>query len=73
MTKHRNIDKLIRTSVLVGSVGLLCLLIYLVVGFQAWSVGIGIFLGFPLMILALVLYMVAVVKDLKRHDVVSEE
>ena len=73
MTGKNKINRLIRTAVLVGSAGLIRLLIYLMVGFEPWSVGIGIFLGFPLMIVALVLYVVAVVKDLKRHKVVREE
>ena len=73
MTGKNKINRLIRTAVLMGSAGLICLLIYLMVGFEPWSVGIGIFLGFPLMIVALVLYVVAVVKDLKRHKVVREE
>jgi len=73
MSRQNKINKLIRIAVLLASIGLCCLLIYLVVGFQPWSVGVGIFLGFPLLIVALVLYIVAVVKDLKRHEVVSEE
>lgn len=73
MSKQNNINKLIRIAVILGSIGLACLLIYLVVGFQPWSVGVGIFLGFPLLTVALVIYIVAVVKDLKRHEVVSEE
>lgn len=73
MSKQNKINKLIRIAVILGSIGLACLLIYLVVGFQPWSVGVGIFLGFPLLTVALVIYIVAVVKDLKRHEVVSEE
>jgi len=73
MSRQNKINKLIRIAVIVGSVGLSCLLIYLIVGFQPWSVGVGIFLGFPLLTVALVLYIVAVIKDLKRHEVVSEE
>lgn len=73
MSRQNKINKLIRIAVLVGSIGLACLLIYLVVGFQPWSVGVGIFLGFPLLTAAIVIYIVAVVKDLKRHEVVSDD
>lgn len=72
MEKRKSINKLIRLSVITGCLGLLCVLLFLLFGFQAWSVGIGIFLGFPILLMAVVIYIIAVVRDLKKHDVIHD-
>lgn len=60
-------DRLIRIAVVCALVGLACVLLFLWQGFAAWSVGIGVFLGAPLLLLAMVLYVAAVVLDLRRR------
>ncbi len=59
----------IRRAVVCTLVGLVCVLLFLLFGFQPWSVGIGVFLGFPLLLVGMGLYLVAVVRDLRRRDV----
>lgn len=72
MKRKKSVNNLIRISVLIGCVGLMCILLFLIYGFQAWSVGVGIFLGFPILLLAVVIYIIAVVRDLKKHDVIHD-
>lgn len=72
MKRVRNINKLIRASVILGSIGLFCMLLFLIYGFEAWSVGIGMFFGLPVLLVALVLYVIAVVSDLKKHEVIRD-
>ncbi len=48
-------------------VGLVCVLLFLWHGFGAWSMGLGTFIGIPLVVLAVVLYLGAVAFDLKRR------
>lgn len=59
----------IRWAVLCTLTGLICVLLFLVSGFQAWSVGLGVFLGFPLLLSGIGFYVAAVVRDLRRRDV----
>lgn len=59
----------IRWAVLCTLAGLICVLLFLVSGFQAWSIGIGVFLGFPLLLSGIGFYVAAVVRDLRRRDV----
>jgi uncharacterized membrane protein YgaE (UPF0421/DUF939 family) len=47
--------------------GLVCILLFLWNGFGAWSMGLGTFIGIPLLLLAIVLYVSAVAFDLKRR------
>lgn len=61
-------NRLVRSAVVVGLAGLLCVLLFLVFGFEAWSVGIGVFLGFPLLMAAVVLYVIAVIRDLRTRE-----
>ncbi len=68
----KSINKLIRLSVVFGLLGLCCVFLFLLFGFKAWSVGIGIFLGLPLLIAGIVLYIIAVIRDLRKHDVIHE-
>jgi len=66
MSAAVSVDRLLRTAVVLAIAGLICLLIFLLSGFAAWSVGIGVFLGMPLL-LALVLYVLVVIRDLRRR------
>lgn len=47
--------------------GLACVLLFLWYGFGAWTMGLGTFVGIPLLMLAVLLYISAVVTDLKRR------
>ncbi len=67
MNAAASVDRLLRTAVVLAIVGLICLLIFLLSGFAAWSVGLGIFLGVPLLLVALVLYVLVVIRDLRRR------
>jgi len=67
MNAAASVDRLLRTAVVLAIVGLSCLLIFLISGFAAWSVGLGIFLGVPLLMVALVLYVLVVIRDLRRR------
>ncbi len=67
MNAPASVDRLLRTAVVLAIVGLICLLIFLISGFAAWSVGLGIFLGVPLLLVALVLYVAVVIRDLRRR------
>ena len=47
-------------------IGLVCILLFLWNGFGAWSMGLGMFIGIPLIVLGVILYLSAVGFDLKR-------
>jgi hypothetical protein len=47
--------------------GLACVLLFLWHGFGAWTMGLGTFVGIPLLMLAVLLYISAVVTDLKTR------
>ena len=47
--------------------GLACVLLFLWNGFGAWTIGLGTFVGMPLLMLAVLLYIGAVVTDLKTR------
>ena len=68
----RDVDKLVRTAILCTIVGMLLVLIFLIAGFQSWSVGLGVFLGMPVMILGVGLYVIAVFRDLKNSRVFDD-
>ena len=61
-------DRTLRIAVWLALAGLVLLLLFMVVGFAPWSVGLGLFLGMPLVLLAIVLYVVAVIRDLRRRE-----
>ena len=61
------ISLLIRAAVACALVGLLCALLFLWRGFTPWSMGVGIVLGFPFLLMAIILYVIAVARDLQRH------
>ena len=46
--------------------GLVCILLFLWNGFGAWSMGLGMFIGIPLIVVGVILYLSAVAFDLKR-------
>ena len=56
--------RLLNSAMLLVAVGLVFLLLFLIAGFQSWSVGIGMFMGFPLLMLGMILYIVYVIRDL---------
>ncbi len=60
-------DRLVRIAIIVALVGLLCVLFFLIRGFDAISVGLGIFLGMPLVLGGIVLYLIAVFRDLRQR------
>lgn len=69
----REVDNLVRTAILLTIAGMLLVLIFLIVGFKAWSVGLGVFLGMPVMLIGVGLYVVAVFRDLKNRKVLDDE
>jgi hypothetical protein len=60
-------SRLLRIAVIVALVGLFLLALFLIFGFLPWTVGIGMFIGMPLIVLAMLLYAIAVVVDLRRR------
>ena len=60
-------EKMIRLSVICTLVGSFCVLLLLWRGFAAWTTGVGAFLGSPLLVLGMVLYVLAVISDLGRR------
>ena len=69
----QQVDRLVRAAILCTMAGMLLVLIFLIFGFQSWSVGLGVFLGMPIMILGVALYVVAVFRDLKSRKVLDSE
>lgn len=63
------IAPLLRLAVACAVIGLLCILLFLWRGFTVWSLGVGVFLGIPLLTLAFVLYIIAVVRDLRQQGI----
>ena len=61
------VTRLTSIAVNVALVGLVCVLLFLWNGMGAWSMGLGMFVGMPLLAIALLLYLVAVARDLKRR------
>ena len=47
--------------------GLICILLFLWNGFGAWSMGLGMFIGIPFVVVGVILYLFAVAFDLKRE------
>jgi len=61
------VTRLISTAVDIALVGLVCVYLFLWHGMGAWSMGLGMFIGMPLLLIALLLYVVAVARDMKRR------
>ncbi len=72
-TKPKEIDKLVRTAVIFTMAGMLLVLLFLLAGFQAWSVGLGVFLGMPVMLAGVGLYIFAVIRDLRFRKVLEDD
>ncbi len=70
--KAEKVDVLVRTAVVCGIIGMLLVLLFLIVGFQAWSVGLGMFVGMPVLMLGILLYIIAVIRDLKYRNVLDD-
>lgn len=68
----KQIDKLIRISVILTMIGMLLVLMFLIAGFQAWSVGLGVFLGMPVMLAGVALYVYTVIRDLRIRKVLDD-
>jgi len=71
--KKKEIDTLVRSAILITLAGMILVLIFLIFGFRSWSVGIGVFMGMPVMIGGVVLYIITVIRDLKERQVLDEE
>lgn len=67
--RSKTVQTYIRRAVVCTLVGLVCVLLFLLFGFRTWSVGIGVFLGFPLLLVGVGLYLFAVYRDLRQRDV----
>jgi hypothetical protein len=61
------LNRLLRIAVVCCVTGLCCVLLFLWRGFSAWSVGVGVFFGAPLLLVGVVLYTIAVVRDLRKR------
>jgi len=61
------VTRLTSIAVNIALVGLVCVLLFLWNGMGAWSMGLGMFVGMPLLAISLLLYMIAVARDLKRR------
>ncbi len=61
------VSRLIGIGVNCAIIGLVCVLLFLWHGMGAWSMGLGMFVGIPLLVIAVLFYIVAVARDLKRH------
>ena len=58
----------VRWAVLCTLAGLICVFLFLLFGFEPWSVGIGVFLGFPLLLGGVGFYLAGVVHDLRQRE-----
>lgn len=67
LTAAADQSRWLRVSVILALMGTVCNLIFLWTGFQAWTVGLGVFLGIPFILLAVVLYLPAVIQDLRKR------
>lgn len=62
-----HVSRLIRAAVVCALVGLLGALLFLWSGFTPWTLTFGVMLGFPLLLGAILLYAIAVARDLHRR------
>lgn len=67
-SSSNSVQSRVRWAVLCTLAGLTCVLLFLLFGFEPWSVGIGVFLGFPLLLGGIGLYLAGVVHDLRRRQ-----
>lgn len=66
----RGPDPLLRLTVGLAIVGLIGVQPLLWFGFTPWTMGFGMFPGFPALGLSIALYGVIVIRDLRRHGLV---
>jgi uncharacterized membrane protein YgaE (UPF0421/DUF939 family) len=66
-TEPPQISALIRAAVGCALAGLLCVLLFLWSGFNPWSLTFGVMLGFPFLLIAILLYLIAVARDLQQR------
>ncbi|MCI0403502.1 MAG: hypothetical protein L0212_08270 [Acidobacteria bacterium] len=59
--------RLTRSAVLCVLAGLLLVLVFLARGFTPWSFGLGFFLGVPLVLAGMFVYMIAVIRELRQQ------
>ncbi len=62
-------NPLVRPAVVCALIGLLGMLLFLWRGFAPWSLGVGVFLSAPLLLVAMGLYIVAVLQDLRQQGI----
>lgn len=60
-------SRIMRLAVLFIIVGLGCILVYLSRGFSQWTFGVGILLGVPLLLVGMLLFVVQVLRDLRKR------
>jgi hypothetical protein len=64
------VQRQLTLAVYCAIVGLACVLLFLWHGFGAWSMGLGTFVGIPLLGLAVLLYLGAVATDLRKRGAI---
>ena len=68
----KKIDYLVRSAVILVTTGLIFVFLFLIFGFQSWSVGLGIFLGGPIVMVGVVVYLISVIRDLRQHRIFDD-
>ncbi len=68
-TEHGKFGVLVRTAVVLAVIGLLCSGVLLVFGAGPWTVGVSMMLGAPILGLAILLYLVVVIRDLRDQGI----
>ncbi len=68
-TTRGSIDRLIHIAVILAIAGMLSVSAALVFGFGPITVGLSMFMGAPLLSLAILLYIVAVIRDLRNQGI----
>jgi len=72
-TSDLKVDKLVRIAIISTMAGMIFVLLFLIFGFRAWTVGLGVFIGMPVMFFGVLLYVVAVLRDLKNKRVLVDD
>ncbi len=68
-TESSSSNTLVRAGVLCALGGMFCVSLFLWWGFAPWSVGLGVFLGATLLLVAMVFYIVAVFRELRQRGI----
>ncbi|MEL7450583.1 MAG: hypothetical protein AAFN78_15325 [Pseudomonadota bacterium] len=61
------VNRVISLASIMVVAGLICVMIFLIKGFGAVSMGLGMFIGMPVVGAGVLLYLAAVVQDLRRR------